>query len=71
MLLTQKSIKMITKKQVINTIIDLPDEFTSDELIGRIPLVCEIQNGIQESENGQYLPHDQVVEKLLKGGKKS
>jgi hypothetical protein len=25
-LLTQKSIKMITKKQVINTIMDLPDD---------------------------------------------
>ncbi len=50
----------------MQTIKDLPEKFTFDDLLDRIILLHKIEIGLQQSENGQIYTTDQAKEKLKK-----
>lgn len=57
---------MITKDKLMQTIKDLPEKFSFDDLLDRIILLQKIEIGLQQSEDGQIYTTDQAKEKLKK-----
>ena len=57
---------MITKDKLIQTIKDLPDEFSFDDILDRILLLKKIEIGLEQSENGNINTTEQTKEKLKK-----
>jgi len=57
---------MITKEILQQTINDLPDKFSFDELIDRIILLQKIEIGLEQSEAGKTYSTEQAKEKLGK-----
>lgn len=55
---------MITKEKLIQTIEDLPEKFSFDDILDRIILLQKIEIGIEQSENGQINTTDQAKDKL-------
>ena len=49
---------MVTKEKLLETIKQLPDKFSVDEIIDRILLLDKIEIGLQQSENGQITPDE-------------
>ena len=44
---------MLTKTQLIQTIKDLPEQFSMDDLLDRIMLLQKIEVGLNQSASGQ------------------
>ncbi len=57
---------MITKKTLMQTLENLPDKFSLDDLLDRIILLQKIDIGMEQSEAGQTHTTDQAKEKLKK-----
>jgi hypothetical protein len=51
---------MLTKEKLNRTIKNLPDSFTIDELIDQIIFMEKVDEGFQQSENGQVLSNEDV-----------
>jgi hypothetical protein len=62
----QKIAKMIRKDNLIQSIQDLPDRFSFDDLIDRIILLQKIETGIEQSETGQTHSTKEAKQKLKK-----
>ena len=56
---------MLTKIQLQETINNLPDKITFDDLLDRLLLLQKIETGIEQSENGQIRTTNQA-RKILK-----
>ena len=57
---------MLDKKKVLQTIKDLPDTFSIEEVIDRIVLLQKIEIGLEQSRNGQTLTTSKAKSKLKK-----
>jgi len=57
---------MLTKEKILQTLKDLPDTFSIDELFDRIVLLNKIEMGIEQSNSGQVNTTDQAKDKLKK-----
>jgi hypothetical protein len=57
---------MLTKKQVIESIQELPASFSSEEVIERIILLDKIQTGIEQSRAGKTISLKQAETRLKK-----
>jgi|APFre7841882793_1041355.scaffolds.fasta_scaffold97553_1 hypothetical protein len=57
---------MLTKKKVIESLKDLPSNFSSEELIDRIIILDKIQIGITQSKEGKTISLKQAETKLKK-----
>jgi len=57
---------MITKNKLMQTIKDLPEKFSFDDLLDRIILLRKIEIGLEQSENGKIYTTGQAKEKLQK-----
>ena len=57
---------MLDKKKVLQTIKDLPDTFSIEEVIDRIVLLQKIEIGLEQSRNGQTLTTSEAKSKLKK-----
>ncbi len=55
---------MLTKEKLIETINHLPSRFSVEDVIDSIYLCYKIETGLQQSENKQVTP-DQDLEKKL------
>ena len=62
----QNQFKMITKEQLIETIRQLPPEFSVDEVIDKIFLLENIEKGLQQSQKGKVTPDEDLDKKLPK-----
>ena len=60
----QNQFKMITKEQLIETINQLPLEFSLDEVIDKIVLLEKIEKGLQQSQKGKVTPDEDLDKKL-------
>jgi len=60
---------MLTRDKVINSIKDLPDSFTIDELIDRLIFIEKVEQGLKQSEEGNVIPHDEVGKIIEKWSK--
>ncbi|MCA1762221.1 MAG: hypothetical protein ABR574_07785 [Cryomorphaceae bacterium] len=57
---------MLSKEKILQTLKDLPDTFSIDELFDRIVLLHKIELGLEQSESGQINTTDQAKDKLQK-----
>ena len=57
---------MITKTQLINTLSQLPENMTIDQVIDHLIFVDKVQKGLEDSENGRVYTHDEAKQKLGK-----
>jgi hypothetical protein len=62
----QNQINMITKEQLIETIKQLPPEFSVDEVMERIFVLEKIETGLQQSQKGKVTPDEDLDKKLPK-----
>ncbi len=56
----------MTKEKILQTLKDLPDTFSIDELFDRIVLLNKIEMGLEQSKSGQVNTTDQAKDKLKK-----
>lgn len=57
---------MLTKEKLLQTINDLPEKFSLDDVLDRIILLQKIDIGLSQSISGQTNSTDQAREKLKK-----
>lgn len=57
---------MLTKEQLLQTINDLPDKFTLDDVLDRVILLDKIEQGLEQSKAGQTKSTKEAREKLNK-----
>ena len=55
---------MVTKERLLESIKQLPDEFTVDEIIDRILLLDKIETGLRQSKNEEITPDEELYRKL-------
>lgn len=55
---------MTTKQIAIQTIEQLPDDATWEEIQERIRFVAGVRTGLRELDEGKGIPHDQVKEEF-------
>lgn len=55
---------MLTKKQVLESIKELPESFSVDELIDRVILLQKIEEGLEQSSKGQTVSTADARKKL-------
>ena len=55
---------MVTKERLLESIKQLPDEFTVDEIIDRILLLDKIETGLQQSKKDEVTPDEELDQKL-------
>jgi len=58
--------KMLSKKEVLRSLKDLPDEFPVDEAIDRLIVLQKITKGRAEIQEGKGLTTEQATKKLKK-----
>ena len=61
---------MLTKEKLLQTINDLPDKFSLDDVFDRLILIQKIDLGFSQSEAGQTNTTDQAKDKLKRWLKK-
>ena len=57
---------MITKAKLKEQIKNLPDEFSIDELVERLILVGKIEQGNNQSENGEVISESDLDDDIKK-----
>ena len=57
---------MLTKSQVIESLKELPENFTIDELIDHLVFIQKVETGIDQSNSGQVFSTDELRKKLDK-----
>ncbi|MCB9351243.1 MAG: hypothetical protein H6573_27650 [Lewinellaceae bacterium] len=57
---------MLNKEKVLETIQSLPEEFSLDELVGRLILLEKINTGLQEVEEGKVVNQEEAKERMKK-----
>ncbi len=58
---------MITKKNLLMAIKDLPDNFTMDEFVDRVLFIEKVQEGLKQSKAGRTFCTSQAKQMLKKG----
>jgi hypothetical protein len=57
---------MLSKEKILQSIKELPDQFSTEELFERIILLQKVELGLEQSNNGDVLTTPQAKEKLKK-----
>ena len=57
---------MLTKELIISGINKLPESFTIDDVLDQIVLISKIEKGIEQVENGQIIPDEEIDERITK-----
>ncbi|HEU0228434.1 MAG TPA: hypothetical protein VFQ86_11895 [Arachidicoccus soli] len=57
---------MITKEKLKLTLLQLPDQFTIDELIEHLILIDKIERGNKQSENGETISEEKLDREIAK-----
>jgi predicted transcriptional regulator len=55
---------MTQKRLVLETISELPDEVSLEEIAERIEFLAAIQKGIDQLDRGEGIPHEEVKRQL-------
>jgi hypothetical protein len=61
-----KHVAMMTKEKLIQTIQELPEAFSIEELFDKIILLQKVEIGLQQSNAGQLATTEEAREKLPK-----
>lgn len=57
---------MITKDNLIQSIKNLPDSFTIDELINQLIIIEKVEEGLKQSDEGKVISNEDVKEIIEK-----
>ncbi len=57
---------MLKKEQLIQTIQNMPESFSIDDLLDSLVLIQKVETGLEQSAAGQTFTTDQAKEKLKK-----
>ena len=57
---------MLNKEQLIQTIKDLPESFTLDDLLDSLVVIQKVETGLEQSSSQQTLTTEQAKQKLNK-----
>jgi len=57
---------MLNKKQLIETLDQLPEEILLDDLIDELILLDKIERGNKQSENGEIITEDELEKEMEK-----
>ena len=60
---------MLTKSTLMQSIDNLPDSFTIDELIDHLIFVEKVEKGVKESEEGRTISNEDVRKMIEKWSK--
>jgi len=60
---------MITKEKVIDSLKDMPDRFSIDQLIDKLLFIEKVETGLSQSEKGEVFSQEQAREMLKKWSK--
>jgi predicted transcriptional regulator len=60
---------MITKEKVIDSLKNMPDSFSIDELIDKLVFIEKVEKGLEQSERGEVYTTEQAKEMLKKWSK--
>ena len=55
------------KKQMIETLEDLPPDATVEDAIERLYFLAKIQEGLRQAAAGKTVPHEEAKKRLLGG----
>jgi len=55
---------MITKGRILQTIEQLPDDVTVDQVIEKLYLLNKIETGIQQADAGDVMDHEEFKKQL-------
>ena len=55
---------MLTREKVIQSMAELPTEFSIEDLIERLVLLAKIESGLRQVEAGQVLSHEEVKRRV-------
>lgn len=56
----------MTKDRVLDSLADLPEEFSVEDLIERLLFVQKVEEGLRQSERGETTPVEDVRQQLRK-----
>ena len=57
---------MITKTQIIDSLNELPEDLTLDQIIEHLIVIEKIQKGLDDAANGHVYDKEQAKERLKK-----
>jgi predicted transcriptional regulator len=57
---------MTTKESVLQTIGELPDDASLEEILDAVLLRLKVERGRQQIQEGRRVPHEEVRERLAK-----
>jgi hypothetical protein len=63
--ISKEKYAMITKEKVIDSLKNMPDSFSIDELIDKLVFIEKVEKGLAQSEKGEVYTTEQA-KKLLK-----
>ena len=55
---------MTEKEMVLETIRALPDDCSLDEIAQRIEFMAAVQNGLEQLDSGDDIPHEEIKKQL-------
>ena len=57
---------MLTRTQVFDTVEKMPEQFSLDQLFGKLNFISKVEIGLSQSVNGQVNSKEQAKQKLSK-----
>jgi len=55
---------VLTREKVIQSMNELPAEFSLDELVERLVLIQKIERGLQQVKEGKSISHEEVQKRV-------
>lgn len=56
--------QLLDKQKVIGYLSDMPDKFSTEEMLDRILTLSKIEKGLQDVEQGRTKPQEEIVTKF-------
>ena len=57
---------MTTKELVLEAVRNLHEDAAIEEAMEKLLVIAKIERGIEQAENGQTMPHDEVKQRVSK-----
>ena len=54
------------KKEILETVEQLPDDATVEDAMERLYFLAKVQRGLEQAEAGQLTDHDEIKKRFLK-----
>jgi len=54
----------LTREKVMQSMNELPAEFSLDDLVERLVLIQKIESGLQQVKEGKSIPHEEVKKRV-------